>query len=132
MCQLFKLLSVFGGGAAAGVSPAVEGGLPPPGKSGDRDELEGESGVPVLAAFFPPGGTPGSMAGKDARRYTRGRKFRISPKGSCRASPPLLLACFRNEAMLALGDFHPEKTNVVVKLPVFREIQGLLVGAVHH
>jgi serine/threonine protein kinase len=48
---------------AAGVPPAVEGGVSPPG------ELRPDSTGSSHPTPVPPGGTPGSTAGEDARRY---------------------------------------------------------------
>ena len=53
-----KLFAASANRVAAGVPPAVEGGILPPGIL--RDNLTGLK----LPASFPPGGTPGSTAGR--------------------------------------------------------------------
>ena len=56
---------------AAGVPPAVEGGVSPPGLAPDTlQRANAKSSMPSdLSSPVPPGGTPGSTAGEDARRY---------------------------------------------------------------
>ena len=49
---------------AAGILPAVEGGILPPGKSAATSESSGEASTSTVATPHPPGGKPGSTAGK--------------------------------------------------------------------
>ena len=66
MLQLAEDASGHRHRVAAGILPAVEGGILPLGPAFEA------SSMVTRRTSIPPGGTPGSTAGKDARRYVAG------------------------------------------------------------
>lgn len=60
----YYVMELADGVVAAGVSPAAEGGILPPGLRADGPAKS------LRLTPIPPGGTPGSTAGEDAHRYT--------------------------------------------------------------
>jgi hypothetical protein len=82
----------------AGILPAVEGGILPPGSMPDF------SRVSEFSRFFPPGWKLGSTAGVDARRY--GKFLKILIVSAALAPPPLFAcaACYgKSDSPLASG-----------------------------
>jgi hypothetical protein len=68
----------------AGILPAVEGGILPPGPMPDFSRVSG------FSRFFPQGWKPGSTAGVDARRYGKFRNILIA---AAALAPSPLFAC---------------------------------------
>jgi hypothetical protein len=83
---------------AAGILPAVEGGILPPGPMPDFSRAS------AFLGFFPQGWKPGSTAGVDARRYG---KFRTILIAAAALAPSPLFACAacygRSDSPLANG-----------------------------
>ena len=82
----------------AGILPAVEGGILPPGSMPDFSRAS------KFSRFFPPGWKPGATAGVDARRYGKFRNILIAV--AALAPSPLFAcaACYgRSDSPLASG-----------------------------
>jgi len=71
----------------AGILPAVEGAILPPGSMPDFSRVSG------FSRFFPQGWKPGSTAGVDARRYGKFRKTLVVATGLVALAPSPLFAC---------------------------------------